>query len=98
MSHHCHAVGCTTRVPPKLFMCRTHWYMVPRPLRQAVWATYRPGQESDKRPSWEYLEATEEARRFVAELENKRTLWDAEHERYALLIKMLKEAADEAKG
>jgi hypothetical protein len=25
-------------------MCRRHWFMVPKPLRDAVLATYRPGQ------------------------------------------------------
>ncbi len=24
-------------------MCRPHWYQVPKPLRDAVWATWRSG-------------------------------------------------------
>lgn len=49
--HHCHAHGCTRAVPPKLFMCKSHWYALPKPVRDAVWREYRPGQERDKRPS-----------------------------------------------
>jgi hypothetical protein len=55
MAHTCHAKGCPVPVPPKLLMCRKHWYMVPKPLRDAVWAEYRPGQEIDKQPSMAYL-------------------------------------------
>lgn len=55
MSHTCHARGCRVEVPPKMLMCLRHWRMVPRPLQQAVWATYRPGQERDKAPSADYL-------------------------------------------
>jgi hypothetical protein len=25
-------------------MCRSHWYMVPKELRDQVWATWRSGQ------------------------------------------------------
>lgn len=66
MSHRCHARGCQTPVPPKMFMCRPHWFMVPRVLQARVWATYRPGQEIRKDPTPEYLEATREAVEVVA--------------------------------
>jgi len=56
-----------------MFMCRPHWRMVPEHLRRAIWATYRPGQERDKSPSWEYLEAALEACNAVAELERQAT-------------------------
>lgn len=69
MKHLCHAKGCTTPVPPKLLMCRSHWYSVPKPLRDAVWATYRPGQEITKTPSAEYLQAAIEAINVVAQKE-----------------------------
>lgn len=69
MTHHCHADGCSTPVPPKMFMCLRHWRMVPRALQAAVWAAYRPGQEITKDPSREYLEVTRQARRAVAEKE-----------------------------
>jgi hypothetical protein len=25
-------------------MCRPHWYQVPKPLRDAIWATWRSGR------------------------------------------------------
>src|SRR5258708_7319913 len=46
--HTYHADGCDTEVAPELFMCPPHWSMVPPALRQAIKATYRPGQEIDK--------------------------------------------------
>lgn len=56
-THTCHAINCTQAVPPRLFMCRRHWYMVPKPLRDALWAAYVPGQERRKDPTPEYLDA-----------------------------------------
>jgi hypothetical protein len=53
--HTCHAPGCERRVPAKLFACRTHWFALPKDLRDAVSKEYRPGQEKDKRPSWRYM-------------------------------------------
>ena len=49
--HHCHARGCMVATRPEMLMCRRHWFMVPKPLRDRVWATYRPGQCDDKQPS-----------------------------------------------
>lgn len=71
MAHTCHAVGCDVRVPPKMFMCKRHWFMVPKPLRDAIWATYRSGQERDKRPSDAYLKNANEAIRAVAVKEGR---------------------------
>jgi hypothetical protein len=67
--HLCHATGCETATPPRWFMCKPHWRLVPPNLRDAVWRTYRPGQELDKLPSREYLEAVRAARAAVAALE-----------------------------
>ena len=41
--HDCKAEGCGVQVKDDLLMCRRHWYMVPKPLRDAVWETYRHG-------------------------------------------------------
>jgi hypothetical protein len=71
MVHTCHAVGCEKPVPPKMLMCKRHWYMVPSSLRERVWATYRPGQEVRKDPSPEYMEAHKAAVRAVAEQEGR---------------------------
>lgn len=70
--HLCHAEGCSVPVPPRMLMCRRHWFMVPKPLRDAVWAEYRPGQEIDKRPSDAYMEVQQAAVRAVAEKEGLR--------------------------
>jgi hypothetical protein len=55
MNHTCHAHGCSVDVPPRMFMCRRHWYALARRLRAAIWQEYRPGQEIDKSPSVRYL-------------------------------------------
>jgi hypothetical protein len=68
-AHECHAVRCTTPVPPKMFMCRKHWFMVPAVMQARIWATYRPGQERTKDPSPEYLDAARAAWQHVATLE-----------------------------
>jgi hypothetical protein len=40
-SHLCPAAGCRRHVDR--LMCSGHWYQVPKPLRDAVWATWRSG-------------------------------------------------------
>lgn len=66
MSHHCHATGCTVATKPEIFFCRRHWFMLPKPLRDRIWETYRPGQCDDWQPSREYCLAAIDAVRFVA--------------------------------
>jgi hypothetical protein len=67
--HRCHADGCSRPVPPELLMCLRHWRLVPGPLQKAVWRTYRRGQEVDKNPSTEYLDAARNAINAVAAAE-----------------------------
>ena len=67
----CAARGCGVQVPPKMLMCRKHWYMVPVFLRRAVWAAYRPGQEHDGNPSETYLSVMRAAVEAVAEREGR---------------------------
>ncbi len=43
--HECHADGCKRQVPPAMFMCSSHWYMVPQSLRARIWDLYRKAQE-----------------------------------------------------
>jgi hypothetical protein len=40
----CPVAGCGDEIDPSRLMCRHHWYEVPRPLRNQVWATWRSGQ------------------------------------------------------
>jgi hypothetical protein len=48
--HTCHATSCPVEVPPKMLMCKKHWGMVPKPIRNQVWATYQFGQENGTGP------------------------------------------------
>lgn len=61
MSHTCHVPGCGVEVRPALLMCGGHWRLVPKPLQDRVWRTYRRGQEVDKQPSADYLAAARAA-------------------------------------
>ena len=54
-AHTCHALACEAHVPPRMHMCKTHWFMVPKVLRDGLWSLYRPGQERRMDPSPEYL-------------------------------------------
>jgi hypothetical protein len=38
-----------------MLMCRAHWFALPPKIRSAIWREYRPGQESDKKPSLRYM-------------------------------------------
>ena len=55
--HGCHWPGCRQQVPPAMWGCRTHWFLIPKPLRDAIWRTYRPGQEEGGGVSTDYFEA-----------------------------------------
>lgn len=63
--HTCHWPGCNKAVPPKLWGCKPHWFRLPKPLRDRIWATYRPGQEIDKRPSADYVQAADDVRAWI---------------------------------
>jgi hypothetical protein len=68
-SHECHWPGCGKQVPPAMWGCREHWFKLPKPLRDAIWRAYRPGQEKDMHPSADYIEAAEKAQKWIAEQE-----------------------------
>jgi len=69
-AHTCHARGCDRAVPPKMFMCKGHWFNLPKPMRDAIWAVYVPGQEVRKDPSGEYMEVTQAAIDWLAAKES----------------------------
>lgn len=64
--HHCHWTGCTRQVPPAMWGCKTHWFMLPIALRNKVWAAYRPGQEIDGTPSADYVAVAREVQAWIA--------------------------------
>lgn len=65
MAHKCHWPGCQVEVPPRMWGCRKHWLRLPHHLRARLWKHYRPGQETDKRPSREYIEAATAIRNWI---------------------------------
>lgn len=69
MTHHCHARGCKKSCPPERLMCLAHWRKVPKDLQRAIWATYRPGQCDDRRPSDAWFAAADAAIAAVANAE-----------------------------
>jgi hypothetical protein len=65
--HECHWPGCGRTVPPAMWGCREHWFPLPKPIRDAIWRAYRPGQEEDGGVSAAYVEAAKAAREWIEE-------------------------------
>ena len=66
-SHTCHWHGCEKQVPPAMWGCKKHWFMLPKLLRAKVWKTYRPGQEDSMDPSQDYLAVAKEVQQWIEE-------------------------------
>lgn len=64
--HHCHWPGCNRQVPPAMWGCYRHWMMLPKRLRDAIWATFRPGQETNGTPSREYVRVARKVQEWIA--------------------------------
>lgn len=69
MAHTCHATGCDVPVPPVMFMCKRHWFSLPKQMRDEVWRTYRLGQCDDWQISQEYSNAAKAAVTYIAKQE-----------------------------
>lgn len=63
--HRCHWPGCREMVPPAKWGCISHWRRLPKRIRDEIWRTYRIGQESDMRPSTDYLVIAREAQVWI---------------------------------
>lgn len=63
--HHCHWPGCDKQVPPAMWGCSRHWFALPKALRDAIWRTYRPGQEKDFSPSRAYVEVANDVQAWI---------------------------------
>lgn len=63
--HRCHWPGCDAIVPASLWGCRAHWFRLPPGIRRRLTAAYRPGQEQDKRPTRDYIQAAKDARTWA---------------------------------
>lgn len=64
-NHDCHWPGCPVQVKPAFWGCFEHWHMLPKRIRDAIWRTYRPGQEKDGQPSRAYILAAEDAQEWI---------------------------------
>ena len=54
----CPVPGCGESINPSRLMCRRDWYLVPKPMRDQVWCTWRSGQGAFSR---EHQEAVRKA-------------------------------------
>ncbi len=66
-AHTCHWPDCNKQVPPAMWGCKTHWFKLPKRLRDEIWLTYEPGQEVDMSPSSDYLDAADEVEKWILE-------------------------------
>lgn len=64
-NHGCHWPECDNQVPPAMWGCKKHWFMLPLRLRNRIWATYKPGQEITMTPSAEYLAVATEVQKWI---------------------------------
>lgn len=69
MTRTCFAMDCGIAVPHNRLMCKAHWYMLPKPMRDAIWSTYQAGQERQggPRPSEAYITNIRNAQAYIAE-------------------------------
>lgn len=37
----CHYPGCTQMKPTKLYACRTHWFLLPKRIRDDIWRGFK---------------------------------------------------------
>lgn len=65
--HECHWPGCGRQCPPAMWGCRTHWFKLPKWLRNKIWDAYVPGQERRLDPSDEYLAVARETQDWIKE-------------------------------
>lgn len=70
MKHTCHWDGCNKTCPPKMWGCKDHWFTLPKFLRDRVWASYVPGQEITKTPSFKYLAIAMLVQEWIKEFNN----------------------------
>lgn len=54
-THRCAAPGCDKQVPMNMLMCLAHWRRLPKPIRDAIWETYRAGTSAGTHPTSEYI-------------------------------------------
>lgn len=65
--HTCHWPDCERQCPPAMWGCKTHWFSLPRYLRNKIWDAYVPGQERRMDPSADYIEVAHEVQDWIKE-------------------------------
>jgi hypothetical protein len=53
----CQIPQCDERIDLSRLMCRKHWYLVPKLMRDHVWATWRSGQAAFSREHQDAVQA-----------------------------------------
>jgi DNA-directed RNA polymerase subunit RPC12/RpoP len=86
MSHTCHWPDCAKEVHPKMWGCKTHWFRLPKELRDLIWATYRPGQEITKTPGRAYVNAAQKVQDWIARHLAKKVVGPASADMFGDLI------------
>ncbi|MDP2346702.1 MAG: hypothetical protein Q8N34_03140 [Gammaproteobacteria bacterium] len=70
--HACHWPNCQKIVPPSMWGCKQHWFILPKELRDLIWETYTPGQEiNGDLVKMEYLEASYRVQNWITEYTEK---------------------------
>lgn len=62
----CPILGCMNKIGERQVMCKTHWFKVPKHLRDAVWNEYRLDRGGE-----EHRAVLFQAIRHVQDLESK---------------------------
>lgn len=58
MTHACPKTDCGIQVPAQQFACRTHWFQIPKPLRDEIWSAYKAGKQGLRRHREAMISAT----------------------------------------
>lgn len=64
----CPHPACNREIPRYMFACSTHWFQLPKTMRDEIWRTYDGGQGVGTK---EYVAAARAAEDWIAEQENK---------------------------
>jgi hypothetical protein len=67
--HTCQVDDCIAVIPIAWVMCRRHWQMLPRPMRDALWSEYLVSVELGPAP---VFTVRRDALEFIAERESLR--------------------------
>lgn len=46
-THKCPAPPCQRQVPPAMFACKSHWFLLPKQVRDDIWDAHRAGTASE---------------------------------------------------